>query len=111
MNEGDFGGTNVPPGLSNVIALATGSGHQCVVLKADGTVATWGWSYGDVPDGLSNVVAVAAGNHPSLALKSDGTVVGWPSDTQVPAGLSNIVAVAGEGFHSGFGGDVVKIPI
>jgi hypothetical protein len=58
------------------------------------------------------VTAVAAGTYHSLALKSDGTVVGWGagltndpvdySDNQaaVPAGLSNVVAIAAGAFHS-----------
>jgi len=47
-------------------------------LKSDGTVATWGACLYP-PTGLSNVVAIAAGNGHSLALKEDGTVVGWQS--------------------------------
>jgi alpha-tubulin suppressor-like RCC1 family protein len=69
-------------------------------------------------NGISNVTAVAAGNHHSLALRSDGTVVAWgdnshgqlgngtisPSSgaTPVPVpGLSNVVAIAvGDGDFS-----------
>ena len=57
-----------------------------------------------VPGGLSNVVAIAAGGYHSLALKSDGTVVGWGDNgygqTTVPAGLSNVAAIAAGGYHS-----------
>ena len=49
---------------------------------------------------VDNVVAIAAGDYHSLALKSDGTVVGWGynvnNQTTVPAGLSNVVAIAAE---------------
>ncbi|MEJ0090192.1 MAG: hypothetical protein WDM80_10660 [Limisphaerales bacterium] len=93
--------TNVPAGLTNVIAIAAGSVHS-VALKNDGTVVAWG-SGGNgetnVPSGLSNVVAIAAagfyGNNYgySLALKSDGKVTGWGA-VSLPPGLSNIVAVA-----------------
>jgi alpha-tubulin suppressor-like RCC1 family protein len=58
----------------------------------------------DVPTGLSNVVAITAGTAHSLALKKDGTIVGWginaEGKTQAPAGLSNVVAVAAGGEHS-----------
>lgn len=101
----DFGQTNVPAGLSNVVALAAGYSHS-LALKADGTVVNWGESadrYPAPPD-LSNVVAIAAAGFLrdgpnvvgySLALRSDGTVVAWgasPADT--PPGLSNVIAIA-----------------
>jgi trimeric autotransporter adhesin len=71
--------------LSNVVAIAVGPGPQGstrgVALRRDGTVEHWGGEsvYKDAtpPEGLSNVVAVAAGPSHSLALKSDGTVIGW----------------------------------
>jgi alpha-tubulin suppressor-like RCC1 family protein len=109
---GIAGSTNVPSGLSNVVAVAAG-GEYDLCLKADGTVAAWGNNNdyyngyaGEavVPAGLSNVVAVASGGYDSLVLKSDGTVAvwGWNNVGQatVPAGLSNVVAVAGGWQHS-----------
>jgi alpha-tubulin suppressor-like RCC1 family protein len=72
------------PGLSNVIAVAIGEtsqGTRNVALIKDGTVAHWGGEsvYNDAtpPAGLTNVVAIAAGNSHTLAVKSDGTVIGW----------------------------------
>jgi alpha-tubulin suppressor-like RCC1 family protein len=103
---GAAGLTNLPPGLSNVVAIATGSDHS-LALKADGTVAAWGSSnttgQTNVPANLSNVVAIAAGGSHNLALKADGTVVGWglntSGQTTVPAGLTNVVAIsAGSGY-------------
>lgn len=99
--------TSVPPaGLSNVIAVTAGMWHSAA-LKADGTVAGWGFNnYGatNIPAGLSNVVAISAGARHTLALKRDGTVVAWGSNdfqqTNVPAGLSNIVGIAGGKDHS-----------
>ena len=114
QNEGSTQ-TVVPPGLSNVIAISAGIGYHALALRADGTVAAWpdksslncGFSYCnkdfgqvDIPPGLSGVVAVAAGAFHSLALKSDGTVVAWGSDsnTNVPPGLNDVVAIsAGSG--------------
>ena len=93
--------TAVPPGLSNVVAVAAG-GHQfCLALRADRTVAAWGYNGSGqtlVPDGLSNVVAIAAGLDHSLALRDDGTVVAWGDNNQgetiVPATLANVVSIA-----------------
>jgi hypothetical protein len=57
------------------------------------------------PDGLTNVASVAAGNHFSLALRTDGTVVGWGynntfGQTSVPASLSNVVKVVAGDSHA-----------
>jgi len=100
------GQTDVPAGLTNVVAVAGGEYHS-LALRADGTVTAWGYNgYGQttVPAGLSNVVAVAAGYGHSLALRADGTVAVWGDysfgQTDVPAGLTNVVAVAGGEYHS-----------
>jgi alpha-tubulin suppressor-like RCC1 family protein len=121
-----WGAGDVPAGLSNVTAIAVGEYHS-LALKDDGTVYGWGDNHCEQATGienangqrnasglvvqsgqvLSNVVAIAAGNqyglfgtvtHHSLALKADGTVVGWGrifgQPAVVPAGLSNVVAIA-----------------
>jgi hypothetical protein len=53
---------------------------------------------------LSNVVAIAAGEDHSMALRSDGTVVGWGQNTygqgSPPRGFSNVVAIAAGSAHS-----------
>ena len=84
--------TNVPSGLSNVVAMAGGWFH-CLAVKSDGSVVAWGnyWNGGlaVVPANLSNVVAVAGGDSHSLALKADGTVAAWGvANTNVPGNLS-----------------------
>jgi hypothetical protein len=108
----------IPSGLSNVVAIAAGMFH-CLALQADGTVVGWGNNnYGQatgVTNGaagvvtiagqpLTGVVAIAAGNFHSLALMTDGTVVGWGDDTwgetSIPAGLTDVVAIAGGDGHS-----------
>lgn len=100
--------TTMPPGLSNVVAIAAGDRHT-LVLKADETCVSWGWmtvgtGQAYVPDGLSNVVAIAAGFDISGALKSDGSVVAWgyPSygGTAAPGGLTDGRAIA-MGHHHG----------
>jgi alpha-tubulin suppressor-like RCC1 family protein len=52
---------------------------------------------------LTNVSAIAASLH-SLALKNDGTVVGWGyneyGQATIPAGLTNVAAIAAGYFHS-----------
>jgi trimeric autotransporter adhesin len=116
-----------PEGLSNVVALAAGSGHT-LALNRDGTVFGWGgnlvgeatgtpnlnptnsFTSGMVTiDGkvLKNVVSIAANTGYSMALKSDGTVVAWGhihndyrTPATVPAGLSNVVAIAAGQFYS-----------
>lgn len=115
----DFGQTTVYPyaGLSYT-AIAAGSSHS-VTLRSDGQIRVWGnpdpwgyWSAGSGEDGqgIGNVptlpsgmvyTAVAAGGNHSLALRSDGQVVAWGSNTQgqtnvpdLPAGM-RYTAVAG----------------
>ena len=106
------GNDKVPPGLTNVVAIACGHGHS-LALKADGTVVAWGgegspysgYSQTRVPPGLSNVIAIAGGFALSLAIKSDGTVVAWGefmdhTPIKVPSGLRNVIAVAAGDNHA-----------
>ena len=100
--------------VSNVVAIAAGDAHS-LALRRDGTVLGWGYNYYAQATGsptklstagvvrikgavLTNVVGIAAGWRHSLALKRDGTVVGWGDDAQgqasAPSGLSNVVSIA-----------------
>jgi sugar lactone lactonase YvrE len=101
--DNSYGQTDVPPGLTNAVAVAGGL-YFSLALRADGTVAGWGDNSGgqlDIPTGLSNVVAIAGGDYFSMALKSDGTIVAWGDNsfgqTDVPGELSNVVAIAAGG--------------
>jgi hypothetical protein len=94
-----LGGPMVPPGLTNVIAIAAGSSHS-LALRSDGTVVAWGRNNlheCDVPAGLSNVVALAAGEETSFALKADGTIATWGySSGSAPANLFGVVAISAQ---------------
>ncbi len=92
-------------GLSNVVAVAAGSGYS-LALRQDGTVYAWGFNNPatNVPSGLSGVVAIAAGQSHALAVLSNGLVRAWGSSasgvTNVPVTLSNVIAVAAGSAHS-----------
>lgn len=119
--------TGLGPG-SGVVAIAAGGNHF-LALKGDGTVLAWGeGEHGKlglggtgagagaqttpaVVTGLgpgSGVVAVAAGTQASMALKADGSVLAWGSDSDgqlgdggEPQDQPAPVAVAGLGAGSG----------
>ncbi|MBM4023658.1 MAG: hypothetical protein FJ284_15725, partial [Planctomycetes bacterium] len=105
--------------FSNARALRDAGRYQAVVTDGAGTKTSrslWlfvtgatqvvGWGdkpQSEVPTGLGDAVAIAGGTKFSLALKADGTVVGWGDNTwgqtNIPAGLSNVVRIAaGEGY-------------
>jgi alpha-tubulin suppressor-like RCC1 family protein len=93
-----FGVRNIPFGLK--AAAVDAGAYHCLALTWAGTVVAWGNNgngQATVPAGLSNVVAVAAKPYGSLALKADGTIVGWGSAT-TPGNASNIVAIAAGDF-------------
>lgn len=111
LGIGTSGNTSPSPtliqGLTDVIDVAGGMGHS-LALKKDGTVWTWGANHDGqlgngtqtkmaadyvtvleehnsaVPvqvTGLDHVTAIAAGWSSSFALKDDGTVWSWGSNT------------------------------
>ena len=98
--------TDIPDGLTDVVAIATGFAHN-LALKSDGTVVAWGSNSSgqtNVPAGLTDVVAISAGQDHSLALKSDGTVVAWGHNywgqTDAPAGLTGVTAISAGSYHN-----------
>src|SRR5205085_3424645 len=89
-----------------------------LVLKADGSVFVYapnspaGFnspSVTNVPLSLTNAIAISAEGADqsadySLALRSNGLVVGWGANTSgvtnIPPGLSNVVAISAGANHS-----------
>jgi hypothetical protein len=99
--------TNVPPGLTNVIAVAAGSYHL-LALRDDGRVATWAsfpviTGLTNVPANATNVMAIAAAGDNNMVLRSNGTVIVWGNNsfgqTSVPESASNIIAISAGGSH------------
>jgi alpha-tubulin suppressor-like RCC1 family protein len=119
--------SGLPLGLNGVAAIAMSRYHGFAV-KSNGTVTVWGSASGAnpgagiLPPNLTNVLAISTspwilasvggGSDPgdfALALKSDGTVIGWGDNnsyplytvgpTNVPGDLSNVVAIAAGGGH------------
>ncbi len=106
-----FGGDDIPPGLSNVVSVAV-EGDNFWAIRRDGTVVRWG--RGEATDvaivvaHLTNIVSIAGAcdgcvNGRYLALRKDGTVVGFRLDNPRPwlplvkvhgEVLSNVVALA-----------------
>ena len=76
--------TNLPTGLSSVIAVAAGSAHS-LALRSDGTVVAWGegasvtnttaWK------NLRDVVSIAAGGKASVAIFGNGKATSWGEAT------------------------------
>ncbi len=97
LSGGPAGTTDIPPGLSNVVAIASGWWHS-LALRSDGTVVAWGnnfYNQLDVPPDLTNAVAIAAGEKHSIVLRADGTVVLWGTALYpLPAGATNIVGIS-----------------
>jgi hypothetical protein len=105
-NDAGDSRTNIPSGLTSVVAIAACDLHD-LALRPDGTVMAWGESIFnqlDLPPDLTNVIAIAGALYHSLALKADGTVVSWGYDiftgNWVPGGLTNVIAVDASAYHS-----------
>jgi alpha-tubulin suppressor-like RCC1 family protein len=104
-----LGQCDVPPGLSNAVAVAGGIGFS-LALRGDGTLLAWGdntYNQTNAPVALTNVVAIAAGPYHALALRADGTLAAWGDwwtgssfpAVSLPAGLTNLTAIAAGADH------------
>jgi len=86
-------------------------------VLAAGTIVSWGDNIGTPPAG-NNYVAIAAGGFHSLALKNDGSIVGWGLNSNgqaTPPAGNNYVAIAAGNFYSlalthATGGEGVNAP-
>jgi len=95
------------PRLDNVVSMPT-SGNGGIGIDRDGRVVTASvpaqTGVTAIPTGLSDVVDVAVSQDYGLALKSDGTVVSWGSNsfgaTAVPAGLTDVVGISANWYHA-----------
>lgn len=91
-------------GLDRVVAIAAGMTHS-LALGADGSVVAWGDNdYGQLCDGTRDqrrtpvsvrdldggVKAIVAGANNSLALRADGSVVGWGLSVADKLGIDSI---------------------
>lgn len=100
------GQTTVPPGLTDVQAVAAGDTFT-VALKGDGTIAMWGdnrFGQTNIPSAAqSEVQSVAAGFNHTVALKRDGTVVVWGNDdfgkSTVPLAARSGMRAVAAGYH------------
>lgn len=94
-------------GLTDVISVSGGA-YYSVALKKDGSVWAWGsntqsWLVADDPNdristpvqvkGLDNVITLSAGGSHVIALKEDGTVWAWGSNTSYQLGIEGIYQV------------------
>jgi len=73
--------SEVPADLrAKAISMITGTGYA---VRTDGTLTTWGNApFLETPAGLTNLVDVAAKPNNVLALRADGSVVGWNDGTE-----------------------------
>jgi alpha-tubulin suppressor-like RCC1 family protein len=89
-----YGETNVPLGLTSVVAIAS-AGTGTYALRQDGTVV--GWAGIRTPSDLTNIVAVADGLNWGYALQEDGIVVAWDhyGRLNTPTNWVGVKAIAG----------------
>jgi len=105
--------SNVPVQASNIsdIQSINAGAKHCLALQSNGTVWAWGWNSkgqlgnGDQEDSntplevelpSASIDQVSAGYEYSMALKSDGTLLGWGANEwgQIGEGLPNLVLEA-----------------
>jgi len=90
----------VPVGLNNAVEVSIGPSFA-VVLKADGTVWSWGVNrFSQLGDGttidspipvqsnISNVIAISSEFTQTMALKADGTVWSWGNNSYGQVGVN-----------------------
>ena len=110
----NLAGALQPPFSSGIATLACGQ-DLCLALRENGGMLAWGgrnsYSQRTIPPNLGDVVSVSAGGNAwfedaahSLALKRDGTVVGWGYDfsqqASPPSDLTDVIEISAGRNHS-----------
>ena len=77
----NYGQATIPNELKSkkFKAISAGSSHA-MAIEEDGTLVTWGDASVKMPTDAANILSVDAGDHLTIALKTDGTVVGGDSN-------------------------------
>jgi alpha-tubulin suppressor-like RCC1 family protein len=95
-----YGQSTVPPGLTNIIAVAAGGDlthAHSIALRNNGRAVAWGSNNSgqtNLPPWETNIVAVAAGATHSFYLRSNRTVfVVGLGQLPVPSHVTNVVAI------------------
>jgi len=91
--------------VSNVVGSIVSSNAQLEFgqLTAWGSPGYSGYSDTAAPLGATSILAIAAGGYFNLALRANGTLLGWGNNllgqTRIPTDLTNIVAIAAGTSH------------
>ena len=99
-------------GISNVVAVAGGDEYSVAADDVHGVVWTWGdVGNGELGNGhnystnspapiagISNIVSVAAGSAHTLALRADGAVFAWGSDSSGQLGVGVLTGYTSTNF-------------
>src|SRR5204863_1736111 len=89
------GQSDVPAGLSNIIAISAGYEHN-IALQSNGTLMVWGAGLDgqtNTPAGISNVLAFAAGKTHNVAILPDD-VPAPPLFAQNPIWTNGVFSVS-----------------
>lgn len=104
--ETQFGSPHVAASLTDVVWIdgLGGPSPAWVAARKDGTVVMEGRLYGAAPpEMLEGVIQVSAGELHVLALRRQGTVIGWGNSAvrhTVPSGLGGVSAISAGNDHS-----------
>ena len=76
---GSGAGTNVPSGLSDVVAIAAGGSNSLALIGSNGMggIALGAGPATNVPVGLSDVMGIAVGSNFGVGLLNTGALVAW----------------------------------
>src|SRR2546422_248994 len=103
--DNTYGQTNVPAGMSDIIAISAGA-YQSLALRSDGYAFAWGDNRYSQGTGLGRFEEVVGSSQFNVGLVSDGTVLRWGALNVPVDGWTNIVAIAaGDGFILGLRSD------